>query len=49
LKGLLVVGGIALVAGVTAVAVSAYHEDKDIHKTNKKFRLYPLLSDNEVA
>ena len=43
------VGGIALVAGATALAVNEYHEDKEIHKTNKKFKIFPLLSDAEVA
>jgi hypothetical protein len=49
LKGLLLAGGAILVAGATAVAVTAFHENKEIHKTNKKFRIFPLLSDEEVA
>jgi hypothetical protein len=38
-----------LVAGITAIAVTEYHENKEIHKPNKKFKIYPLLSDEEVA
>lgn len=49
LKGLLITGGVLLVAGATAAVVCAYNEDQEIHKTNKKFRIFPLLSDDELA
>ncbi len=49
MAGLLIAGGVVLVAGATAMVVSEYHTDKEIHRPNKKFRIYPLLSDDEVA
>lgn len=44
----MIAGGLVLAAGITAVVVNEYHSDKEIHKTNKKFKVYPLLSDSEV-